>query len=72
MKITWEDILADFKVHLPNLVDQILYWRPIEYSTIYVYLKDGRMLKYVYDEHRAFMCHNDGYIKKRIRKNGGS
>lgn len=52
-KITWTKILDDFKQRHPNLAKQVCYWRPYNYATIQINLKDGMMLLYNYDDKRA-------------------
>lgn len=52
-KVTWKDILADFKERYPRLAKEVCYWCPRDYATIQVNLKDGMMMSYNYDDHRA-------------------
>lgn len=54
-KITWIKILEDFKERYPRLAKEVCYWRPRDYATIQVNLKDGMMLEYNYDDHRAII-----------------
>lgn len=54
-KITWNKIFKDFKRRHPNLSKNVSYWRPFDYATIIIYLKDGMIITYNYDEHRAYI-----------------
>lgn len=45
-KITWADIYKDFKMRLPTLSKLAVDYRPHDYMTIAVYLKDGTKLMY--------------------------
>lgn len=48
-KITWTMIYKDFKNHHPTFYKEAAYWRPHNYSTILIYLKDGKKITYNYD-----------------------
>lgn len=45
-KITWADIYKDFRQRLPTLSKQAIEYRPHDYMTIIVYLKDGSKMLY--------------------------
>lgn len=49
-KVTWEDMFKDFKRRHPNLGKRIVDWRPCGYATIKLYIDDGLLAKYYYDE----------------------
>lgn len=48
-KITWNTIRNDFKNQHPTLHKEVAHWRPHDYSTILIYLKDGKKITYDYD-----------------------
>lgn len=48
-KITWNMIRNDFKNRHPTFHKKAIYWRPHDYSTILIYLKDGKKITYDYD-----------------------
>lgn len=48
-RITWKKILTDFKEKFPNLGKDVIWWRPQEYATILIHLKNGMKLTYNYD-----------------------
>jgi hypothetical protein len=52
-KITWQNILTDFKQRHPQLSKNITYWCPHGYATILIHLQDGLKLTYNYEEHKA-------------------
>lgn len=52
-KVTWKKICDDMKETHPSLKKEIVYWRPHNYATILVYLKDGRKCTYNYDSKRC-------------------
>lgn len=52
-KVTWTVIYRDFKRRHPNLAKMIMDWRPMGYATIQIWLKDGSLMSYDYDEHMA-------------------
>jgi hypothetical protein len=56
-KITWEIIYKDFRRRHPTLKKEVTYWRPHDYATIMLYLKDGTKMLYNYDYSRAVFCH---------------
>lgn len=45
-KITWREIYKDFCRQLPTLSKQAVDFRPHDYMTIIVYLKDGTRMLY--------------------------
>lgn len=45
-KITWSDIYKDFRQRLPTLSKFAVDYRPYDFMTIVVYLKDGTMVLY--------------------------
>ena len=52
-KVTWEDVLADFKKRHPTLRREVAYWSPYAFDEILIYVKDGRRLVYNYSDRRA-------------------
>ena len=52
-KITWRMIYEDFKRRYPNLKKEVTYWKPLEFATIELWLKDGDRMKYDYDMKKA-------------------
>lgn len=52
-KITWNVIREDFKKHYPRQSKRVHDWRPHSYATIKLWTRDGLVLLYNYDEHRA-------------------
>lgn len=48
-KVTWDDVYKNFRLRHPNLRNDVVGFRPYEYSTILVYLSDGRKMTYNYD-----------------------
>ena len=52
-KITWKVIYEDFKQRYPNLKKEVTYWKPLEFATIELWLKDGDRMKYDYDMKKA-------------------
>ena len=52
-KITWKVIYEDFKQRYPNLKKEVTYWKPLEFATIELWLKDGDRMKYNYDMKKA-------------------
>lgn len=71
-KITWKVIYEDFKQRYPNLKKEVTHWRPLEFATIELWLKDGDRMKYDYDMKKAefiFMAErSDDMSRERIRK----
>ena len=53
-KITWSDILSDFKKKYPRLSRRIVSYRPYGYMTIVVYLADGE--KVIYNQFDKKAC----------------
>lgn len=49
-KLTWTKIYEQFKVSQSCYADMISYWRPYDFATIIVHLKDGRKITYNYDK----------------------
>ena len=45
-KVTWTDIYKDFRTRLPTLSKMAVDYRPYDYMTIAVYLKDGTKILY--------------------------
>ena len=54
-KVTWKDILNDFKEKHPRLGKRVIWWRPMDYATILIHLDDGMKITYNYDEHKAII-----------------
>lgn len=52
-KITWRMIYEDFKQRYPNLKKEVTYWKPLEFATIELWLKNGNRMKYDYDMKKA-------------------
>lgn len=52
-ELTWRDIFADFKCRHPNLSKTAAGFRPYDFATIMVYLRDGSSMIYNYDKKRA-------------------
>lgn len=52
-KVTWRMIYEDFKQRYPNLKKEVTYWKPLEFATIELWLKDGDRMKYDYDMKKA-------------------
>lgn len=48
-KLTWDDVYRDFCIHFPNLKKEVLYWKPYDYATILVYVRELRWRTYNYD-----------------------
>lgn len=59
VKITWKAIYDDFKRRHPNMSKRVVDWRPHNYATIKLYLDDGVLATYNYDEHCMY------YISQR-------
>ena len=58
-KVSYKNILEDFKARHPNLAKLVCYWCPRGYATITIHLKDGIMLSYDYDDKRAVILAKD-------------
>lgn len=58
-KVTWKMILDDFKQRHPSLRKEVSCSRPYAYATILIYLKNGLVLTYNYDESRAYIIERD-------------
>lgn len=52
-KITWGRIIEDFKNRHPRLAKNISYWVPCGIATIEIHIRDGMVLEYNYDFHKA-------------------
>ena len=52
-KITFEDIFKDFGQRHPHLKKDALHWSPLGYMTIEICMKDGMLLKYDGEDHKA-------------------
>lgn len=52
-KLPWDKIRDDFKQRHPTLAKQIYHVQPYGYATVEIWLRDGMILAYNYDEHRA-------------------
>ena len=52
-KVTWRDVLMDFKQRHPNLAKMVVDYRPYDYGTIIVYLNDGQTMLYDYTTKRG-------------------
>lgn len=52
-KVTWKDIIVDFKQRHPRLSKRVIYWCPHDYATILIHLKDGMKITYNYDDKKA-------------------
>ena len=48
-KVTWKDVLDDFKKRHPTLAKMITDYRPYEYATIIIWFSDGKTMTYNYD-----------------------
>lgn len=48
-KTSFRKIYEDFKKHYPELKYHTTYWKPYSFSTIEIWLKDGK--KYTYDDY---------------------
>ena len=48
-KVTWRKVRKDFEKRFPGLNKQVTYWRPYDFATILLYLKDGQKITYNYD-----------------------
>lgn len=53
-KITWSDILSDFKKKYPKLSRRMIDYRPYGYMTIIISLTDGE--KVIYDFFDRKVC----------------
>ena len=52
-KLTWTKIYEQFKVSQSCYAGMVSYWRPYDFATIIVYLKDGRKITYNYDKDKV-------------------
>ena len=52
-KVTWNTIREDFKKYYPRQSKRVCEWRPHSYATIKLWTRDGLVMLYNYDEHRA-------------------
>lgn len=58
-KVTWGDILEDFKHEVPELAYKIADFRPHSHLKIQIWLNDGRSLIYDYlNKHCRFIFGN--------------
>ena len=48
-KVTWRDVLEDFKKRHPNLAKTVSDYRPYSYGTIIIWFTDGKTMTYDYD-----------------------
>lgn len=53
-KITWADIYKDFRQRLPTLSKLAVEYRPHDFMTIAVYLRDGKKVLYDGLQRRAW------------------
>lgn len=45
-KVTWKDVLDDFKKRHPTLAKMVADYRPHAYGTIMIWFKDGTTMTY--------------------------
>ena len=48
-KVTWKDVLEDFKRRHPNLAKLVTDYRPYSFATIIIWFSDGKTMTYNYD-----------------------
>ena len=48
-KVTWRDVLDDFKKRHPTLAKLVTDYRPHSYGTIIILFTDGKTMTYDYD-----------------------
>lgn len=61
-KVTWKDVLVDFKKRHPSLAKLVCDFRPHSYATITIWLKDGRTLTYNHDTKKG--CWGENWKKE--------
>lgn len=54
----YEKIYKRFKNEFPDIVEQLVKYRPYDYVSILLDLKDGTQL--IYDDDKKLLCFNDG------------
>ena len=57
-KVTWEDILVDFKQRHPSLAKNVIDFRPHGFGTIRVWFKDGTTMIYDHTTKRGLWDKN--------------
>ena len=57
-KVTWKDILADFKQRHPTLGKNVVDFRPHSYGTIMLWFSDGKTMTYNYDTKKGLWADN--------------
>ena len=48
-KLTWNKIYEEFKDGYSSIYGDPSYWRPYNFATILIYLKDGQKITYNHD-----------------------
>lgn len=52
-KLTFRNVVKDFKSRHPTLAKQILKWQGWGYATVRIWLEGGMIVDYNYDDHAA-------------------